>query len=209
MSNQTENNVRTEVNKTEVTLDKVYAAQYQKEGTLTAQIRQEITTTKFYPGKQTSTNMQGNFFNTNDFGFTEQEFSNTEQRVSWIPVPANATEEQVKAKLEAANKNGACLYKVLSNHPIIDDAQKYAIGQQLTTKDILADSQVVRYPEGSEKAGQLTLDSNGKVQYRRIFYWNTPMDDQDSRTNDLTDVYHSAEIAAELAGASVMQGQTI
>lgn len=204
-----ENNVRTEQKKTVVSLDKIYAAQFQKDGTLTAQVRQDITTDKFYPGKQTSTEMQGNIFGTNDFGFTEQKFSNTEHRVAWIPVPANATELQVKAKLEAAAQNGACLYKVLSNHPIIDKSQQYAIGQGLTTKDILANSQVVRYPEGAEKAGQLTLDSNGKVQYRRVFFWATTMDDQDARTSDASDVYHSAEIAAELAGASVMEGQTI
>jgi len=208
MENQA-NNVRTEVQKTGVVLDKIYAAQYQKDGTLTAQIRQDITTDKFYPGKQTATEMQGNIFNTAEFGFAEQKFSNTEHRVAWIPVPVAATEEQVKAKLEEATKNGACLYKVLHNHPIIDRSQEYAIGQGLTTKDILANSQVVRYPEGHPEAGKLTLDSNGKVQYRRVFFWNTPMDDQDARTAEPSDVYQSPEIAAELAGASVMNGQTI
>ena len=200
---------RVEISKGAISLDKIYKADYQKEGTLSAQIRQEIVTKSFYPSKQTTSNLQANIFGNEDFGFAEQEFESKETRVSWIEVPTNATEELVKSKLEAAYKNGATLYKILSNHPILTNHQEYSITAGNKTMDDYANSQVVRYPEGHEKAGQVTLDFNGKPQYRRVFYWNTPMDDQDARTNDPNDYYVSAEIAAELQGASVMQGQTI
>jgi hypothetical protein len=201
--------VRTEIKKGQISLDKLFAGQYQKEGTKSAQLRQEITTTKFYPTKQVSTNLNQNIFGASDFGFTEKDYTSTETRVAWIPVPENSTEVEVKAKLDAAIANGATLYKVLHNHPILDQSQEYAIAQGITTKDTIANSQAVRYPEGHENAGQLTLDPNGKVQYRRVFFWLTPIDDQDARTSNPDDQYLTSEIASELAGASVMQGQTV
>ena len=199
--------VRHEVSKSAITLDKLYKSDYQKEGTLTAQIRQVVTRKSYYPSKKTSSSMQANIFDNKDFGFEEQEFESTETRVAWIPVPANITEAEVKAKLEAAHKAGATIYRVLANKPILDENQKYAISQGLSTMDTFANSQVVRYPKGNENEGKIWTDANGNVQYRRTFFWLTAMDDQDAR--DGKDCYLSPEIKAELAGASVMQGQTI
>ena len=209
MSTQNSNSVRQEVSKAAITLDKIYSADYQKEGTLTAQIRQVVTTKSFYPSKKVASDLQANIFGLGDFGFEEQEYSSTETRVAWIPVPTNAKKDEVEAKLKAATEKGACIYKVLSNHPILDENQKYAISQGLTTLHTFANSQVVRYPENHEKAGQIILDNHGKVQYRRTFFWNTPMEDQDARSLDSADAYLSPEIAAELEGASVMVGQTL
>lgn len=203
----TNNGVRKEVSKSGITLDKVSKSDFQKEGTLTAQIRQVITTKSYYPTKKTDSSMQANIFATGDFGFAEQEFESTETRVAFIPVPENITEEQVKAKLEAAHKSGATIYRVLASRPILDENQKYAIQQGLTTLDKFANSQVVRYPKSDvANAGKIWCDAEGKVQYRKTFFWLTAMDDQDARG---TDHYMSPEIKAELAGASVMQGQTI
>lgn len=211
-TNQT-TGVRHESATTPITLDKIYKADYQKEGTLTAQIRQTVTTKSFYPSKKTSNNLQANIFSNEDFGFEEQEFTSTEERVAWLPVPANAKQAEVAKKLAAASAKGACIYRVLSNVPILSEDQKYAISQSLRTMDDFANSQVVRYPEGTKDkddndiSGQIVLDKAGNVQYRRTFFWNTPMDDQDAR--DANDVYISAELEAELSGASVMTGQVL
>lgn len=204
--------VRHESATTPISLDKIYKADYQKEGTLTAQIRQTVTTKSFYPSKKTSNNLQANIFSNEDFGFEEQEFTSTEERVAWLPVPANAKQADIVAKLKAASAKGACIYRVLSNTPILSEDQKYAISQGLRTMDDFANSQVVRYPDGTTKdevdvSGQIVLDKAGHVQYRRTFFWNSPMTDQDAR--DENDVYVSAELEAELSGASVMQGQSL
>jgi DNA modification methylase len=206
--------IRHEMSKSGISLDKIYQADFQKAGTLTAQIRQTVTTKSFYPSKKVSTNLQANIFDTKDFGFAEQEFTSFENRVAWLPIPAALANkpEEVKAKLEAAYKNGGCIYRVLANSPILTDDQKYSITQGLKTKDDFANTQAVRTPENETTladgtAGKLTLDKAGNVQYRRTFFWLTKMDDQDAR--DVNDVYLSPELQAELAGASVMQGQTI
>lgn len=214
-TNTQANGIRIETSKGTITLDKISVTDFQKKGTKTAQIRQVVTTKSFYPSQKTGSNLQANIFNTEDFGFKEQEFESTENRMAFIPVPENITNEAVIAKLEAAYASGATIYKALSNHPILDDNQVYAIDNiDTVTKDKFANSQVVRYPENEETkangtAGQLLLDNNGKVQYRRTFFWNTAQDDKDIRTAVATDVYVSAEIKAELEGASILKGQTI
>jgi len=193
--------------RTAISLDRIYKNEFQKEGTLTAQIRQVVTTTSVYPSKRVGSDLQNNLFATQDFGFENQIFTSNETRVAWLLIPQNSTEAEVLAKIELANKNGACIYRVLSNTPILDENQKYGISAGLTTKDNFANSQAVRYGVGHAKEGQLTLDKNGNVQYRRTFFWNSPMDDQDARS--ASDVYLSAELAAEMKGASIMTGQSL
>jgi len=213
MSTQTNNGVKTEIVKSEITLDKIYAAEFQKEGTLTAQIRQIVTTKSSYPSKKVVNNMQGGIFDNEEFGFEAQEFESQEQRVAWIPVPVNASAESIAAKLAKANANKAVIYRALSNEPILTEDQLYAIKVGLATKDQFANSQAVRYPAGTEKdgvdvSGKLTLDKAGKVQYRRTFFWNGAQPDVDVRDAS-KEGYLSPELKAELAGASVMQGQTL
>lgn len=197
-----------------ITLDSISASQYQKEGTLSAQIRQVMTTVSSYPSKKVENSLQNNPFSAADFGFEKQDYTSVENRMAWINVPFGIKQEDVVAKLAAASANGACIYRVLSNEPILSDDQKYAVEQGIRTKDDFAKSQAVRYPENQEtlangSANKLTLDKAGNVQYRRTFYWNTPMADVDARTADTSKHYLSAELEAELNGASVMVGQTI
>lgn len=209
---ESNNQVRHEVSRGPITLDKISVSEYQKAGTKTAQIRQVVTTHSFYPSKKTDSSLQANIFDNKEFGFEEKTYTSTETRIAWIPVPENATEADVAAKLAAAHRAGACIYRVLNNAPILDENQTYAVNQGLRTIDHFANAQVVRFPENPETiangtANKLTLDKQGRVQYRRTFFWKAPKEDQDLR-GSITP-YLSAEIKAELAGASVMQGQTI
>jgi hypothetical protein len=203
---------RIERSKSKITVDSLNKTEFTKEGTLTAQIRQKVVTKSFYPSKKTSSDLSGNVFANSDFGFTEQEFESVEERVAWIPVPEKISSEEVQKKLDAAFANGACIYRVLASHPILDENQKYAVSQGIRTLDQFANTQALRYPENpetvaNETAGKLILDKSGNVQYRRTFFWATAQVDVDIR--DAAKSYLSAELQAELAGASVMQGQTI
>lgn len=208
---QTNPQIRTETKRSTITLDRVYVNEFQKPGTKTAQLRQEVTTKSFYPSKKTASDLQANIFDNKDFGFEEQEFTSTETRMAWILVPENSTEEVVKAKIEAAVKNGALIYRIMSNAPILDENQKYAVAQGIRTIDQFAKTQVSRYSADDEegRGGQLLLDKAGNVQYRRTFFWNSPIADQDARGKADIKPYVSAEILAELNGASVMTGQTV
>jgi len=211
MSNN--NGARTEISKSPVTLDKIYVGENQKPGTLTAQLRQQVVTKSFYPSKKVDSNMQDNLFTGKDFGFEEKPYESKENRVAWIPVPVSKTEAEVKAMLDTAVKNGACIYRVLSNEPILDDNQQYAITAGLRTYDDFANTQVIRYPDGvtdelgNDISGQIVKDKAGNVQYRRTFFSAKPKEDIDERSADR--VFMSAEIKAELQGAGALLGQTV
>jgi hypothetical protein len=197
--------VRKEVKKSSVTIDKVYVGDYQKEGTKSCQLRQVVETTSYYPSKQISNNMQDNPFSLGEFGFEEQAFPNKENRVAWIDVPAALSQDDVLGRLP----KDCCLYKVLSNRPILTNNQAYAIDEGIRTMDEFASTQIVRYGENSPLSGQIVKDDNGKPQYRQIFYSNTPKEDIDLRNASGTDYYASAAIIAELNGASTIAGQEI
>lgn len=187
------------VSKSGLEVTRVYTSDWQKEGTLTAEIKQTVKTTTSYPSKSVSNNMQDNIFGNNDFGFETKNFENEEVRVAWIDVPLGSTVESVVAKLNQFPK--ATLYKVLSNKPILNDSQIYAIANDLTTKDIIGDRQVVRYPKNHEDAGSLVLDNNGKIQYRVVCFKTTTVEDVDARTSAMEDVYMTPTIAAEFNDA--------
>lgn len=207
---QSNPNIRKEVQVGQLTVSRVFENMYQKEGTLTAELRQTVTTKSYYPSKQIANEMQDNIFGQGDFGFEEQEYTNQEHRVSWIDVPVGTTKEQVEQKLASFGEAG--LYRVLSNHPILTSGQVYAINQGLTTKDAIAESQIVRFPEGAENAGGIALDPNGKPQYRGIFFATKIGDgegekhDIDNRTSDPEDLYVSDAIKIELAPAGAEAG---
>lgn len=205
--------VKVSVERGLITLDKIYKADYQKEGTVSAQFRQVIKTQSFYPTKQVASNMQDNLFSTEEFGFSTQEFNSVENRVAWMEVPENVTEAQVFEKLQAANAAKATLYKVLSNKPILTNHQEYAIKNGDRTMDDFAEAQIVRYPEGTEiegvdVSGQIALHQE-KPQYRRVFFSTTPIEDKDLRTENPTDYYISLTLQSELSGASIIQEQKV
>ena len=60
---------RQDVNSAIVTVDKIGESEFQKEGTLTAQVRQVITTKSYYPSKQANDSFTNSMFDNDDFGF--------------------------------------------------------------------------------------------------------------------------------------------
>lgn len=177
-----------------VTLDEIRNGEFQKEGTLTAILRMLVKTVSFYPSKKVSNELSGNLFTAAECGFSEQSFSNTEERVAFIAIPETATEADVKAKLVAANTKGCTIYRVLSNQPILSEDQKWSIKQGYRSMDSYADSQVMRYGTGHSHEGDLIL-VNGHIVYRKTFFSEGPKNDMDLRSGQ---VYLSAAIKAEL-----------
>lgn len=177
-----------------VQLDKMYKSDYQKDKTQTVQLRQEVTVTSIYPSTQPKT---GGLFDVADFGIEGKEYTSKEERVAWIDVPETATAEQVQERLDKLPNKG--IMKILSNRPILSANQKNAISRGIAELDTFAEKQIVRYPEGHEKAGQLILDPNGKVQYK-VNNFEPVMKEHvmDLRNADPNDYYVSEEIAEEL-----------
>lgn len=181
-----------------ISVSRVYQSDFQKEGTLTAELKQTIEIQSFYPSKSVTNSLNQNIFNTQDFGFEEQKFDSSETRVAWIDVPVGSTVESVMDKLKSVPN--ATLYRIMSNRPILADSDKYAIDNpnlQVTIDDY-ANRQAVRYGENHPDAGKLVLDANGKIQYRRIAFSLSKVDDIDSRTSNPADFYASPELLSEL-----------
>lgn len=202
----TESRIRKEVTKGGLSVSRVYESQWQKEGTSTAELRQEVVTKSYYPTKSIANDKQDNIYGMDEFGFEEQEYVNRENRVAWIDVPEGTSVEEVSGKL--AQFPNAGLYRVLSNSPILTENQKYAIESGITHLDNFANTQVVRFPEGSENAGELALDSNGKPQYRAIFFKKDNPVDEDLRTAD-EEFYASPEIKAEMASGQTAETHVV
>lgn len=202
MSNAT----RKTIQRGNVTFSRLFASEYQKLGSKTLEIKQLISTTMYYPTKKFNSDLQDALFTESDFGVEENGYETTETRVAWIPVPANYNEAQVK-QIVANLPKEACIYKILSNCPILTDNQRQAVNQGLKTMDDFADAQAIRYPNNSEFAGELILDAAGRVQYKRTFFSKTAQEDIDERTNGKE--YVSNALAEEFEGASVNLGQKI
>lgn len=209
------NNVRKEVTVGAINVSNVYVGKFQKEGTLTAELKQTIETKSFYPSKSVRNSLQDNPFGNEEFDFAEQVFDSTETRVAWIDVPKATFDTVEKVAERMKNIPGATLYRILSNKPSISDAQQAGINAGQTTLDIIANAQVVRYPKDTKRenidvSGQIVLDNVGKPQYRGVYYSNTVKADVDLRTTDVADYYTTPEITAELANAPVqVKGQSI
>lgn len=200
-----DNRVKKAVTVGAILVDKIYKGDFQKPGTLTVQLKQTIDTEAVYPAKSVTSSLQDNVFGLEAFGFEEgQKFNSSETRTAWLDVPeALATEAAVKEQL--AKFPNSRLYRILSNHPILSDNQVYGITAGLTTKDIIANRQAVRYGEGHEKAGELIMDPNGKVQYKGIYFSKDGVADMEKRTEDTTDVYLTPEIQHELELSGVIK----
>ena len=207
---ETKSNIRKETSLSKLEVAKVYKSDYQKEDTLTAELKQVVTTLSYYPSKSIANSLNDNIFSMSDFGFKENPpFENKETRVAWIDVPLDSTVESVQKQL--GNFPDGTLYKMLSNYPIVTQEEQHAIDNPDfdIDLDVFAKKQVVRHSQASETPGELAL-VNGKVQYRRIAFSKTKTEDIDTRTTDPTDFYATPQIQAELNNTVyIPQGQAL
>jgi hypothetical protein len=197
------NAIKEEIKRKPVMFSRLYKSPNQKEKSLTLEVKQEITKLSYYPSKKYNNNLQDSLFNESEFGTESKPFSSKETRVAWINVPSHINEEQAKAKL--LNNKNSCIYKILSNYPILDENQERAITTGLKTIDDFALNQAVRYPDSHEKGGELILDASGNIQYKRTFYSAETKADIDLRGNGKE--YAPEELLEEIHGAVVYENQ--
>lgn len=202
-----ESRIRKEVNTTPIMVSRVYKASYQKDNTLTAELKQTITTKSYYPTRSVSNELKDNPFSNAQLGISEGEpYVQNETRVTWIDVPVDSTIESVQAKL--ATLPNANIYKILANRPIISSSQRAGIDAGLTTTDIIADGQAVRYSKDHPQAGKLVLH-NGKPQFRVTYFKLEGSDDVDMRTADAADFYATPTMHAELSNSVLVEQETL
>lgn len=207
--------------KEKVFISRVFTAHYQKPGTITAELKQQVSAEIIYPDKIIRNNLQGNIFDTEDFEVTGKVFTSNRIDVTWITVPKNSTLESVKEQL--AKFPNATLYRILSNHPIMSDSQKLYYdsliesGQESLAfkfEETVANSQLLTYsqdsPEGMYYKGDLLLDINGKPQYKACFLDETgKKEDLDLKTKEPSDFYSTIEVKMKLSGLVNSQGQQL
>lgn len=178
-----------------ITLDLIKQSEYpNKAGNrpFQAQLRQEVITS--YPGGSTGNSMTENLFAAEDFGFQGSTY--TSQRVTWIPVPETATEEQVKALLAA--KPNARIWNCLSNNvkDVMTDEQHYAVTSGQQTLDFFEDKLRIRDTNGNDLPGH---DEEGKAQFRSSGFALEAKEDVDLRTYKGNNVNVEASVANVLA----------
>ena len=192
--------IRKTTSKNNVTVDSLIVGEFQKVNTITAMLRQTVTTESVYPSAIHSNSMQSNIFDAQEFSDTEKKYSSPDKRVAFMDVPKKlksgevVTTEMVQERIA----EGACLYKILSNAPILADTHLSAIGNGQTTKAKIARGQLVRYGADDAKAGEVIMHL-GKVQYRKVFFSGTPVADEDRRGSSDHEEYIYPELQAELS----------
>ena len=124
-----------------------------------------------------------------------------EYRVAFLTVPETETLQNMRKEL--AKNHKCCIYKIMSNHPILNSNAKKAIENHLKTIDDYADLQAVRFNLGEYKAkGELILDLYNKPQYRYVEFSWTFTEDIDLRNADPKDYYASPSIRMEIESKS-------
>lgn len=202
--------IRKEISRSPIQVSQVYKSEFQKPNSLTAELRQEVVTTSYYPKANMSNSLNDKLFASEDFGVKDEVYESKEIRVAFLNVPESLdTPEKVQAHL--AKFPELCLYRILSNKPILSEEDLRAIEQGFISVASKAKSQVVRYPDTSETPGMLALTKAGKVQYRRVSISTSFRNDDDQRNDIPEDTFLTEELKAELNNieVAVPESQTI
>ena len=139
----------------------VKTSDYQKQGTSTAVLKQVVSTKTTYANNSTKDNL----FDTSEFSELESsDYTNDETRVYFMDVPAGTTLQDVQVKMNLARFANARLVKILSNKPILDSGQEYAIANYGKTEMDFAKRQVVKDGSGNH------VLRNGENCYRKIVF---------------------------------------
>ena len=91
-----------QVTKSPIVVSRVYRSDWQKVGSLTAELKQTQKTVTTYPSRQIENDKQNNIFSLQDFGLEGgKTYTNERTSVAWIDVPVDSTVESVVEKLKS------------------------------------------------------------------------------------------------------------
>lgn len=98
------------------------------------------------------------------------------------------TEVEVLATL--ANFPKGRLRRILSLRPILTDAHRAAIASGITTEDVIAQKQIVKYPDDAKDAAGNSIAGmpimyGGRIQYKYIGYSKEGLEDDDRRIAEI------------------------
>ena len=192
---ETVGNVVKNIQKSRVVVEMLKRGDFQKNGTITAVLRQRVLIHATYPSISIDNDKQSNPFTIGEFSGAGagQSHNSRENRVAFIDVPVGTPIATIQAKIAT----DAQLYRIMSSEPVLTNNHVNAIERGLTSKDEIAKSQVARFPQGDPNAGSIIADktNNKPVQYRKVFFWNGPKADEDLRGGD---AYVSEALQLEL-----------
>ena len=205
---QNESNITKKTRFEALELSRIFSGMYEKKATQTAEFKQKVVSIMEYPSITVQNSNESNPFSMEEFDDTEkQTYENASVRVAWVKVPKGTTEEQVKAKLK---DKPHFIRQVISNHPILTAQQENAIANGVTTKEAIAESQIVRYPKGHEEEGEIVLHTRtNKPMYKENYLAlsNGKLQDEDLRTESADDFYLPESLSDELSVETVQDVQ--
>lgn len=143
-------------------------------------LEQKVTEIYQYPKK--STLLSKNLFSDSELGKYEEKKYNKLFTVL-IEMPDNVSIIDIQARLDAHPK--ANIFKVLSNHPILNRNEKEMLLKGILEYDDKAMKQIIRYRNGRG----LILDRYGKPQYFSTYLSLSGQENIDIRTSIPTDYY--------------------
>lgn len=154
-----------------------------------AQLRQVVT--KEYPGRAGSDGIADALFVPEELGGESQSYE--EVRVTWIPVPANSTEESILARLNQCEHPKLNKFMSLNVEKLLSSAQKRSMETGLNTLTVADYKERLAIQDGK---GNKVL-YNGMEQYRTIKFFKSFVEDVDMRSAELKEL--SSGPAFELA----------
>lgn len=181
----------TKIDFSKVEVIKVYKAEYQKEGTLTAMLQQKATKISEYPSQNVHNSIDDKIFNEKDFDTKPQTFTNEETRTFFLNVPSHMdTVEKVQEHLKQFPM--LHIWKMKANKPILSKEDEITIEQGKLTMEKKAEAQVIR-----DEKGKLILYMN-KIQYKRYCISTQFKEDVDERDSDANNIYLTEAMYKEL-----------
>lgn len=179
--------IRKEYQREPVLVNRVYKSKYQKNGSLTAELTQKVTTLTYYPTSQINNGLGDNLFADTEFDLGSQEpYEKVEVRYAWIDIPDTSGVEDLQERLKKCPN--ACIQKITSSTPILDENQEENIAKGILDKDRVADKQVVKYGDNHKQKGEYILKNGFPIYKRNNFFTNIVEDE-----SNITDEHYLSE----------------
>jgi len=166
-----ENQVKKEQTFSAITVDSVKANDF-KDDMLSAQIRQIVTTTSTYPGKNVGNDKQSSLFGAAEFGGEAKVYTKQSVRLAWIDVPLGKDKDAVQAQLDSLGDAGR-IYQIVSTdiQDCLTDGHRYQIAEgNLLLADAMASKTIPAKDEHGNETGEPVCDADGAVIYRALYF---------------------------------------